>query len=62
VWGWITRPSKETAFEYVNEIRLLNEAEMRALFPDCEIVKERILGLTKSYVAVRQTGKQKAAP
>lgn len=62
VWGWITRPGKETAFEYVNELRLLNESEMRILFPDCEIVKEKILGLTKSYIAVRRTANQKALP
>lgn len=55
VWGWIARPTKEKAFEYVNELRLLNESEMRRLFPDCEIVKEKILGLTKSYIAVRRT-------
>ena|ERR1017187_4039176 len=62
LWGWITRPSKEAAFEYVNELRLLNESEMRALFPDCEIMKEKILGLTKSYIAVRRTANQKAVP
>jgi hypothetical protein len=54
IWGWINRPNKKAAFEYVNELRLLNESEMRALFPDCEIVKEKILGLTKSYIAVRR--------
>jgi hypothetical protein len=54
VWGWITRPSREAAFKYVNELRLLSEQEMRDLFPDCEILKEKFLGLTKSYIAVRQ--------
>jgi hypothetical protein len=54
VWGLITRPDRQRAFEYVNEIKLLNESEMKALFPDCEIVKEKIWGLTKSYVAVRR--------
>ena len=28
--------------------------EMRELFPDCEILREKFLGFTKSYVAVRQ--------
>ena len=56
VWGWITRPSREAAFQYVNELRLLSEQEMRNLFPDCEILKEKFLGLTKSYIAVRQLG------
>jgi hypothetical protein len=26
---------------------------MKQLFPDCLILKERVLGLTKSYIAVR---------
>ena len=29
---------------------------MRALFPDCELRRERFFGLTKSYVAVRRAG------
>jgi 2-polyprenyl-3-methyl-5-hydroxy-6-metoxy-1,4-benzoquinol methylase len=60
VWGWITKPSKQTAVEYVDELRLLNETEMRDLFQDCEIVKEKIFGLTKSYIAVRRTTNQKS--
>jgi hypothetical protein len=59
VWGWATRPGKDTVFDYVHELRLMNESEMRALFPDCQIIKEKILGLTKSYVAVRRTANQK---
>jgi len=35
------------------EIRLLTYSEMKQLFPDCTILKERFLGFTKSYVAVR---------
>ena len=35
---------------------LLDGREMRALFPDCEIRRERFLGLTKSYVAIRTSG------
>ena len=29
------------------------DEEMRRLFPDCEIRRERFLGFTKAYVAVR---------
>jgi len=57
VWGWVTRPSKRAAVEYVDELRLLTESEMKALFPDCEILKEKVLGLTKSFVAMRRFGK-----
>ena len=39
--------------EIVDEVRLLTHREMKQLFPDCIILKERVLGLTKSYVAVR---------
>jgi ubiquinone/menaquinone biosynthesis C-methylase UbiE len=37
----------------VDEVRLLTYREFRHLFPDCLIFKERLFGLTKSYVAVR---------
>ncbi len=53
VWGWIARPSQEQVDATVDEIRLLTHRQMRELFPDCEILRERVLGLTKSYIAVR---------
>ena len=34
-------------------LRLLDYATFRSLFPDCEIRRERFLGLTKAFVAVR---------
>ena len=37
----------------VDTVRLLTYREFRQLFPDCSILRERFLGLTKSYVAVR---------
>jgi hypothetical protein len=37
----------------VEEVRLLTSAEVKNLFPDCQILKERFCGLTKSYIAVR---------
>jgi hypothetical protein len=37
----------------VDEVRLLTLREMKQLFPDCHIMKERVLGVTKSYIAVR---------
>jgi hypothetical protein len=53
VWGWMTRPTRQQVLDLLAEIRLLTYREMRQLFPDCEILRERVLGLTKSYVAVR---------
>lgn len=53
LWGWLARPSPRQVERFLDETRLLDAAEMRELFPDCEIRRERVLGLTKSYVAVR---------
>ena len=39
--------------QIVDEVRLLTLREMKHLFPDCCILKERVFGLTKSYIAVR---------
>jgi glycosyltransferase involved in cell wall biosynthesis len=49
LWGWrIT--SKEEAERYVDGIRLLSEKELRVLFPDARIYREKFLGLTKSFL------------
>lgn len=53
VYGWMLRPSTEDVSALVDELRQLSYQEMRQLFPDCEIRRERFLGLTKSYIAVR---------
>lgn len=54
LWGLLTRPSPERVERFLRETRLLSLEQMRALFPDCEIRRERFLGWTKAYVAVRQ--------
>ncbi len=53
VYGWMLRPTSEDVSQLVDELRLLTYREMQQLFPDCEIRRERFLGLTKSYIAVR---------
>jgi 2-polyprenyl-3-methyl-5-hydroxy-6-metoxy-1,4-benzoquinol methylase len=45
--GWQARGQWE-------EITLLGEADLRRLFPDAEIHREKVLGLTKSLIAVRR--------
>ena len=52
-WGWENRPTAEQARAFVGSIRLLTFREMRELFPDCEILRERWMGMTKSFIAVR---------
>jgi hypothetical protein len=39
------------ASQYIAEIRLLNSQEMKALFPGASLLKEKVLGLTKSITA-----------
>jgi predicted SAM-dependent methyltransferase len=45
------RWTSQAARQYIDEIRLLNEKEMKELFPKCTILKENVLGLTKSITA-----------
>lgn len=55
LWGWIHRPTQEQVDYEVNSIRLLTRKEMATLFPDCEILTERMLGIIpKSYIAYRK--------
>jgi hypothetical protein len=43
----------EEVHQIIDEVRLLTYKEMQQLFPDCIILRERLLGLTKSYIAIR---------
>jgi hypothetical protein len=43
----------DVVHEIVDEVRLLTYREFQQLFPDCRILKERVFGLTKSYIATR---------
>jgi ubiquinone/menaquinone biosynthesis C-methylase UbiE len=45
--------SSAEAHSCVDEVRLLTYREFRQMFPDCRILRERVLGLTKSYIAIR---------
>lgn len=57
VWDAVERPSPDRrAFyieHYLNDIRLLDAAELARLFPDGRLWRERWLGLTKSLIVAR---------
>ena len=46
-------PTRQQVEAFLAEVRLLTFREMQTLFPDCQILRERLFGLTKSYIAVR---------
>jgi hypothetical protein len=50
--GWVPREKNfADAKQVVESIRLLRLSEFRRLFPDSDIFEERVLGITKSFVA-----------
>lgn len=50
-YGIRWKPSREQVRDFQAHLRLLSFSEMRQLFPDCTIRRERFLGMTKSYIA-----------
>lgn len=52
-WAWISKPTQEYVDWAIDNIRLLSVYDMRALFPDATIVRERFLGMTKSIIAMK---------
>jgi hypothetical protein len=55
IWGLITRPTREDCQHFVDEVRMLTERDLRRLFPEAEIWHERVLGMSKSLMAVKST-------
>ena len=53
VWGWATKPNRQQVDEFLSLIRLLSFKEFSQLYPDCDIRRERVFGLTKSFIAER---------
>lgn len=47
---WIRGRSKEEAEKFAAEVRLLRYKDLKALFPDADIKREKVLGLTKSFM------------
>lgn len=52
LWGFLTKPDKKKINDIVEEIRLLSYREVKELFPEATIIRERFFFLTKSFIAV----------
>jgi len=52
-WGWVLRPTRQQVDDFLQSTRLLTYKEMQSLFPDCTILREKVGGVTKSYIAYR---------
>ena len=51
--GWVDRADcPADATRWVEETRLVTADEFRRLFPDARLVRERLCGLTKSFLAI----------
>jgi SAM-dependent methyltransferase len=55
LWSGADADRRRYYFEhYMTEIRLLGAREMRALFPDAIVIRERVCGLTKSLIVIKR--------
>jgi ubiquinone/menaquinone biosynthesis C-methylase UbiE len=54
LWGLITRADQQYIDNVVEQNRLLSLAEIEELFPNCTIVKEKFLFMTKAYLIVKE--------
>ena len=52
--SWPKAPTVEESFAWVQSARLLDRKMVACLFPDAELAVERVLGLPKSLMAIRQ--------
>jgi hypothetical protein len=52
-YGLRWKPTPRQVQDFQTYLRLLNYAEMQQLFPGCTIRRERFLGMTKAYIAIR---------
>lgn len=54
IWGLVNKPTQAQIDAEVDTITLLDVDQMRKLFPDAEIHRERFLGMTKSIIAIKR--------
>lgn len=53
IWGLVTKPSRDQVDRFLATTRLLTGKELKRLFPDGKIYRERFLLFTKSFVVYR---------
>ena len=51
--GWLTKPTPQQCQDLVDELNLLGGDDIHNLFPDATIWRERVGGIPKSLIAVR---------
>jgi hypothetical protein len=61
-WGWLVRPDRTEVARYANSVNLVSLSDMRELFPNCRIEKEKFLWMNKSLIAVRDALKHDRIP
>ena len=53
-WGWMQKPTQVEIDQSIKFTKLWSKSQFKELFPDCEIITERILWIfPKSYIAYR---------
>jgi len=56
-WELLFRPTdlqrQYYLHHFLHDVRLLSASELQGLFPNSEVVREKVLGMTKSLIAVR---------
>jgi len=50
VWGWVKKPDQEKMDDFLKSTRLLTRRGVVDLFPGCYLRRERLSGLTKSFI------------
>lgn len=60
--GWFRKGDDVEMRKLVEEVRLLSFKEMKQLFPDCEIHRERVFGFVKSLIAIRRATPESPRP
>lgn len=57
IWELLAKPGREEKDfyieHYLRDVRLLEEDDLRGMFPGARLLRERFLGMTKSLIAVK---------